>query len=282
MIRVYVAKPIDPAWRQWQKDAEAESKHAKNAKGRKSYKVDADLYKRPRKYLLEAFADKCGYCETKIDAPDRFGDVDHFRPKGRVTNEDYSPVTIAGTGGKPHPHPGYYWLVYAWSNFIPSCPACNRPGEDRDGLKSGKWDVFPVGSVFRATEPGDEVKEKPLLINPREEDPNEHLVFDTQTGIIGFKTPRGETTIRLLGLNRRGLPEKRLEAYDLALGLWSKYEEALRLKDEALMKKLEIQRDNCRTGRVAYAAFSRLGIAEARAKNEERLKTLRRFLSSDG
>jgi hypothetical protein len=278
MIRVDVLEPADAEWLEWRKKAEEETERAKKARGGKSYKVDADLYKWPRKYLLDAFADKCGYCETKIDAPDRFGDVDHYRPKGRVTNEDYTPIVILGIGNKPRPHPGYYWLAYKWINFIPSCPACNRPGEDRDGLKSGKWDVFPVASKFRAIEPGEEKNEEPLLLNPREDDPNDHLVFDKATGVIGFKTLRGEATIRILGLNRRGLPEKRLEAYDIALGLWSKFEEALKHGDVSLQAKLQGQRDNCRSGRVAYAAFARMGIAEAYAKNEERLKELRAFL----
>ncbi len=279
MIHVTVPEPVDKEWLDWRDKARIETDRAKKAKGKKSYKVDDKLYKWPRHYLLDAFYDKCGYCETKIDAPDRLGDVDHFRPKGRVTNEDYTAVLVVGPRGRRRRHPGYYWLVYDWRNFIPSCPACNRPGSDRDGLKSGKWDVFPVGSDFRAVEPDEEAREEPLLINPRDEDPNDHFVFDPVTGIIGSKTPRGEATIRVLGLNRRGLPEKRQEAYDKALGLWSRYEDALRQKaDDAMLTKLEKERTDCRSGRVAYAAFARVGIAEARAKNEERQRKLREFL----
>jgi hypothetical protein len=278
MIKVTVVDPIDPAWVTWRSDAGAETILAAAAKGETSYSIKNDMYKRPRRFLLEAFADKCGYCETKIDAPERFGDVDHFRPKGRVTNDNHAIVLIPDGHGGNRKHPGYYWLVYEWSNFIPSCTACNRPGEDRDGLKSGKHDLFPLASPFRAVEPGDETKEEPLLLNPRVDDPNDHLVFDAATGIIGYKTPKGEATIRILGLNRRGLPEARMNAYDAALALWSEYENALTARDEPRLTKLDVQSDSIRRGSAPYAAFGRLGIAEARGKNEARQARLRRFL----
>ena len=141
MICVTVAQPDNQTWREWLAEARIETERAVKSRGQKTYKISEELYKRPRRFLLRAFHDKCGYCETKIDAPDRHGDLDHFRPKRRVTNEDRSVVLVLGAENKYRPHPGYYWLVYEWTNLIPSCSACNRPGEDRDELNSGEWDI---------------------------------------------------------------------------------------------------------------------------------------------
>ncbi|MEF9674035.1 hypothetical protein QNM99_25505 [Pseudomonas sp. PCH446] len=39
-------------------------------------------------------------------------DVEHYRPKGAVS-EDAS-------------HPGYWWVAMDWDNLLPSCIDCNR------------------------------------------------------------------------------------------------------------------------------------------------------------
>src|SRR5260370_13883115 len=64
--------------------------------------------------LLRAQHDKCCYCERKIRASG-YGDVEHFRPKGAVRQDEHS----------AEEKPGYYWLVYEWSNLLISCSVCN-------------------------------------------------------------------------------------------------------------------------------------------------------------
>jgi hypothetical protein len=54
---------------------------------------------------------KCWYCETPIARDDLV--VDHYRPKGRIAEED-------------DPHEGYWWLALAPSNFRLSCKYCNE------------------------------------------------------------------------------------------------------------------------------------------------------------
>jgi len=54
---------------------------------------------------------KCCYCERKRE-PKREPDIDHFRPKGGVTEDPE--------------HPGYWWLAYEWSNLYFSCKPCNE------------------------------------------------------------------------------------------------------------------------------------------------------------
>jgi hypothetical protein len=160
------------------------------------------------------FYGRCVYCEREIaDASE--GDVDHFRPKGSITDEEDNPVLlldengapVLDENGNPKPRPGYYWLAYDWRNLVPSCKRCNQPrtvGEESIGKRSR----FPVAAGTRHAETPEEVaEERPLLINPAsgddEDDPAKHLRFDTDTGLIGWRTERGEMCVKIFGLNVR-------------------------------------------------------------------------------
>ena len=134
MIRVDFREPDTADWRQWRDDANtARDQLIKDVKKGKAPEIDADLYKRMKKVIFDAFSGKCAYCESQISA-DQPGDVEHFRPKGRVMGEDGKPVLIK-LGNKEVPHPGYYWLAYDWRNLLPACARCNRP-EAIDGEKT--------------------------------------------------------------------------------------------------------------------------------------------------
>ena len=79
---------------------------APNAKGYpfKEYKGYDVTYR-----LRLLFHNKCAYCES--DLGDNL-DVEHFRPKGGVTEEPG--------------HSGYWWLAHDWTNLLPSCTPCNQ------------------------------------------------------------------------------------------------------------------------------------------------------------
>src|SRR5437667_436063 len=78
------------------------------------------------------------------------------------------------------------------------------------GLNSGKWDKFPIAGIY-ATAAGDDLaREEPWILNPYEDDPNDHLAYDLNTGLVGGKTERGQETVEILGLNRDGLIEARI------------------------------------------------------------------------
>jgi hypothetical protein len=142
------------------------------------------------------------------------GDVEHYRPKGGVTDENDNPVEIDdGRGGK-RPHPGYYWLAYDATNLLPSCIACNRPNKVGKA-RVGKWNRFPVIGNHASTK-SEIPRETPLLLNPLvpTDDPAKHLVFDPATGRIIGKTDRGRMTVAILNLNREGLPEARRDVFD--------------------------------------------------------------------
>jgi hypothetical protein len=213
VIRVKFEAPLEDAlWDKWRRDAERKTTALKRKFcAGEGYDIDEELYKRPRAIFLRAFHEKCAYCETKVTSGQNLGDVEHYRPKGRVMDEHGKPVIIAARGGRPkRQHPGYPWLAYDPDNLLPSCLACNRPGTQLSGLRAGKWDRFPV-LRYRAKEPGQEAREKPLLLHPVFDDPEEHMELDLETGRLRGRTQRGRATINILGLNREGLQEDRRE-----------------------------------------------------------------------
>jgi len=75
---------------------------------------------RIRDWLLKQFANKCWYTEAEESVSPYH--VDHFRPKGRITNLDKSQED------------GYWWLTYNWENYVISGHLIN----------SKKNDVFPL------------------------------------------------------------------------------------------------------------------------------------------
>jgi uncharacterized protein (TIGR02646 family) len=94
-------------------------------------------------------------------------DIEHFWPKG-----------------------SYPARAFVWANMLLCCTECGR----------FKGDRFPLSSA------GD-----PMLVDPSNEDPWEHLDFDPDTGNLtarydaasGSPSAKGETTVRLLQLDRR-------------------------------------------------------------------------------
>lgn len=158
----------------------------------KKFKVD----------MAPATFGKCGYCEVNVVAVDRFkGDVEHYRPKGRVDR------MVVGPGGEVKIErlftSGYHWLAYSWSNYILTCNPCNS---------AHKRNFFPL-TVEQAIAPaqGDEESEDALLLNPfGRKDPAKHLLFD-HLGVVGPRqgSRYGAATIAVCGLSRTPLEKKR-------------------------------------------------------------------------
>lgn len=118
--------------------------------------------KKIRNALNESHRDKCAYCESPV-AHIAPTHIEHFRPKNRYTS-----------------------LTFSWSNLFLSCPVCNDGGH--------KGTKFP-----KITEGGP-------IVKPDAEEPSDHFYFHwdsiTSTALVRPKTQRGETTCKLLGLNR--------------------------------------------------------------------------------
>jgi len=200
-------------------------------KGFTAYKGDG-----VREQLTEMFKGKCAYCETFYKATQP-ADIEHFRPKGGVTIKDT----------RPQP-PGYWWLASEWSNLLPSCSDCNRPRrQDFPGglpRTAGKANRFPLASeAKRAAAPGQEAKERRLLLHPSLDQPEEHLHFVSGAGTIrdgeieparlksGRASKMGEASIEVYALQRLGLIERRRTVLRELNGHLTR---ALELKDAAI------------------------------------------------
>ena len=233
MIKVDFKPPVgDAKWDAWIKTVETETSTL--IKGGEPYNIKSRLYKAMKKALFKGFNYKCAYCEDNLLSQP--GDVEHFRPKLGVTDENDKPVLWSPRSKKLHP--GYFWLAYHWENLLPSCNDCNRPHRASDGSYVGKGTRFPVLSssklkTGRAIKPKQERLERPVFIHPVKENPLTHFVLDGPTGIIGGKTKRGRECIRMLDLNRDRLPEERRDIY---LSTISNLDYAIRAKREGRIK----------------------------------------------
>ncbi len=165
-----------------------------------------DLYKEDglRAALERLFHNKCAYCESQGIAGFPW-DVEHFRPKGRVAEDET--------------HPGYYWLAYTWTNLYPSCVFCNQNRRDKltfddptTGSAAGKRDQFPVEPEdSRARLPGEDLSvEGRLLLDPCDDEPEEHIGFNALAEAEEMhSSAMGEASIRVFNLNRKRLRDAR-------------------------------------------------------------------------
>lgn len=177
-------------------------------------KLTFEAYRAPpvRAQLNLIFGRKCAFCESLL-AGTQSGDIEHYRPKGRVVIEPVPPRTLRVKKD------GYFWLAAKWHNLLISCADCNRPRTQLDyddvARVIGKSDYFPLADeTKRAAGPRSLAAETPLLLNPCVDDPAEHLVFledgRVEPAVLdGSESEMGKASIRYLGLARAELLQMR-------------------------------------------------------------------------
>jgi uncharacterized protein (TIGR02646 family) len=281
MIFVPYLEPKDPEWSAWFEKARRATQALKEtvSEGGRA-EINESLYKEPRTFLLGAFHNKCAYCEVDIS---RFTvDVEHYRPKGRVTDLRRKIVRIKSQRGNESNHPGYYWLAYDWANLLPSCEFCNRKRHHQEQQDSwGKETCFPVQNRRYASSPTEDIAgERPMLLHPRFDDPDKHLDFLIKEGpseericLVKGKTRRGKITVCVLGLYDERLNRARLQAYEEGYNQVFELVDFARLlgkaskgRRQALEEGLADVRNKIRRiwfGYMPHAAFGRLGIRTA-------------------
>ncbi len=167
--------------------------------GQRDFDFNSKIYgdKSVKETLIKAQHDKCFLCESKITHID-YGDVEHFRPKKAFRQSDDDNLN----------YPGYYWLAYDWENLFLACKLCNQ---------RHKGNLFPLENpAERANSHLLDLKtEKPLFINPSEENPEEFISFrvDEINGVVPFAVndnPKGNSTIKGTGLDRLKLSDRRM------------------------------------------------------------------------
>lgn len=161
---------------------------------------------------------KCVWCERFRDVS-RELDVEHYRPKVKVTRWDGDPNPLSDKPAKEiDPGPGYWWLAFSWENYSLSCKACNQ---------EWKRNLFPVREPRPACVEGVETTEQPLLLDPSKPFKiGDHFRW-TEAATVEGVSLEGTATIVTCGLNRSILVAERVKllavvdrvVYDLKSGL---------------------------------------------------------------
>jgi 5-methylcytosine-specific restriction endonuclease McrA len=155
-----------------------------------------------KRLFREAQFGKCAYCEDKIVR--YHAHVDHYRPK----------LEWSQSVGGESCQPGYFWLAYTWTNFCLICPKCNGAAH--------KASLFPLNDpTVRATPANTDIsREEPILINPFDDDPSEHIGWRLDMPIAVGGSSRGVVTIAVYGLAKdETLIEERGEFFDIIVAL---------------------------------------------------------------
>ena len=141
----------DPEVKNWLRKAKENTRQLASCstdRQRKAFVQKNNIWCEFKPVLIKYFGEKCWYSEC--DLTGSFGDVDHFRPKGKSTDEN----------GKVILPEGYWWLAYDYLNYRLSCEKCNRSFGD-----GGKRDRFPLKpGTLPATVPDKD--DTPLLLDP--------------------------------------------------------------------------------------------------------------------
>lgn len=204
------------------------------------YSFRESVWEGLRDYLFRLFDGKCAYCEGKRGGVTP-GSVEHYRPKGRVSGAES--------------HPGYYWLAYDVTNYLPGCTSCN-------GKKSNH---FPLKNEDeRVCVPTDPLtKETPLLLNPYALSPTDrHISFvitwapgndwTAKLVVARAESPEGATSMRYLDLNREDLRTARAEVLNQVM---------LALKEEFLRRDKRVLQE-LRAGRREFSMACLTGVEE--------------------
>lgn len=142
--------------------------------------------------LDELFYRKCAFCESKAGQYLSV-DVGHYRPMIRT-------IGLDGVLFPDH----YWWLAYEWPNLYLICATCEKMRGSRFPIRGPRAEPGAGWSQLLA--------EEPLLLDPCEDDPEEHLVFG-EDGTVASDTERGRVTIEVFGLNRKELVAAREREY---------------------------------------------------------------------
>lgn len=155
--------------------------------------ISTSLVRFLREPCREIFWDKCAYCERVADKEEERG-VDYWRPAGYTINPQ---VKLYEEGDYP-------WFQNEPRNVYYCCSHC----------RNSQSNQFPIGGQRAGIQTPWEVaqNEKPLLLAPYEDDPNQYLEFLSDGKVVpkqGEGASRGKSTIEVFKLNREELVEER-------------------------------------------------------------------------
>jgi uncharacterized protein (TIGR02646 family) len=183
----------------WKNDAKTKYDVAQQSFSKKDFTF-SNIWGDLKEHLQDLYRDRCAYCDGSYQVFG-YGDVEHYRPKGAVTED--------------RTHPGYWWLAYDPSNYLPSCQRCNQ---------EAKKNYFPIKGK-RAAGPTDSLDEElPLLMHPDRDKWSDHIRFTStcctngdQPGLAKPLSDKGQASISTFNLNREPLRDARQREQQFAL-----------------------------------------------------------------
>jgi hypothetical protein len=139
-----------------------------------------------RSVFEDVYGRKCWYTESRNPGTD--DDIDHFRPKNRVSE---SPD-----------HGGYWWEAFNWENFRLSSHRANRLRENPESENVlGKGDHFPLlDETRRWLSPTDRCNEEPTLLDPTDPEDSLLITFDID-GRVAVSPAHAESSTVVLRVN---------------------------------------------------------------------------------
>lgn len=203
---------------------------------------------------------KCAWCEKHFEWKRQL-DVEHYRPKAKVTRWDGSPPLVSNTPPRQVTvSGGYWWLAFDWNNYSLACSSCNQ---------GWKRNLFPVREPRPSYAEGMEVHEVALLLDPMSAFRTADHFSWTPLGIMNAESERGAATIITCGLNREALVALRGRTTRNVLGEIGRLQRALRTPD-VVARHLRALRELCAPA-SEFAGMSRWWVEKTIGWTWERL-----------
>lgn len=192
--------------------------------------------------FLSFSKNKCPICEDSLN---KYDDIDHYRPKKA----------------------GYDFLRCCCDNYMIMCSDCNR---------THKYISFPLYGEFKASSKYEVIDEKPLLVNPREDNIYEYfdlyfrktikgkylLELQAREGLSEYQNKKAETTIEIYGIgnceNNLKVDSCRLEILENHYDDFIELAEAKEKDDDKKFEKVLNSRRMRKKKESGFVAFIKL------------------------
>jgi uncharacterized protein (TIGR02646 family) len=152
---------------------------------------DTDGISKIRKQLFKMSDGYCAYCGKLISIEEM--DVDHYLPSSK-----------------------YPYIAYCFNNYLPSCKMCNQtikkdfvPNalKDKSVVESIVSNSYSYDFIYDKKNLLDNVCKNHRLIDPSYDNPEDHLVFNTEFYFYDYKTPIGKVTADMFFNKRKEVAE---------------------------------------------------------------------------
>lgn len=253
---VHVRRMLPKDWIQRANELIAQMAQASVLQRARIIKKNAPLWSEIKQALWAAGGEKCWYSEVLLPLGDV--EVEHFRPKGRLSGEKF---------------PGYWWLAFNWKNYRVASHLVNTRRYDKlNGGLRGKGGYFPLQAGVRGTYVGNPPAndplcvecESPLLLDPSNVNDVQLITFD-QDGLPGPNPfycsaqpsiERVQRSIEFYSLDDGVLSARRADVWKRVLEWSDEFEQLVTASEVAALCERDLKRQETLTNLIADAIDS--------------------------